>query len=218
MAPKVTTNAAKQATILAWFHKTAVAHSIKDLEKALPQVASINGMQVKDYLQALSDENMIRVEKVGSGNWYWSFPSDAKKAKEDALEKVQEEYNKANTIVTELQAKVDEAGAARAEDEDMLMGCDRKTLITKHADLTKELEKLRQELAAYSEQDPVEMEKKRNETQLSRNEVEKYTDQVLSMEGWLKEQTGGDLEQMSNIKRMYYGDEFDEEEGGLREL
>lgn len=192
-------------------------------------------MQVKDYLQALSDENMIRVEKVGSGNWYWSFPSDAKKAKEDALEKVQEEYNKANTIVTELQAKVDEAGAARAEDEDMLMGmgrnssvdrvplltavgCDRKTLITKHADLTKELEKLRQELAAYSEQDPVEMEKKRNETQLSRNEVEKYTDQVLSMEGWLKEQTGGDLEQMSNIKRMYYGDEFDEEEGGLREL
>lgn len=78
-------------------------------------------MQVKDYLQALSDDNKIRVEKIGSGNWYWSFPSDEKKAKESALEKAQDEYNKATVIVEDLQAKVDEAGAAREEDEDMLM-------------------------------------------------------------------------------------------------
>ncbi|KAF2474819.1 meiotic nuclear division protein 1, partial [Lindgomyces ingoldianus] len=219
-APKVTANAAKQALILAWFHKTAIAHSIKDLEKALPSVASINGMQVKDYLQSLSDDNKIRVEKIGSGNWYWSFPIDEKKAKETALEKAQDEYNKASATVTELQAKVDEAGAAREDDEDMLLGTggDRKTLITKRADLTKELENLRMELAAYSEQDPVEMDRMNAETQQFKNDAEKWTDQILSMEGWLKGQTGGDKEQMSSIMRTYYGDEFDEEEGGLREL
>jgi hypothetical protein len=79
-------------------------------------------MQVKDYLQSLADDNKIRVEKIGSGNWYWSFPSDEKKAKETALEKAQEEYNKAAAIVADLQAKVDEAGAAREEDEDLRMG------------------------------------------------------------------------------------------------
>jgi hypothetical protein len=121
-APKATPNAQKQATILAWFHKTSVAYSIKDLEKLLPAVASINGMQVKDFLQALSDDNLIRVEKIGSGNWYWSFPSDTRKSKESALRKAREEFDKANTAVAELQAKVDEAGAARTEDEDMLMG------------------------------------------------------------------------------------------------
>lgn len=120
-APKGTTNANKQATILAWFHKSAVAHSIKDLEKALPQVASINGMQVKDYLQALSDDNKIRVEKIGSGNWYWSFPSDEKKAKEAALAKAQSEHDKASASVVELQAKVDQAGAARADDAGILV-------------------------------------------------------------------------------------------------
>ena len=78
-------------------------------------------MQVKDYLQALSDDNKIRVEKIGSGNWYWSFPADEKKAKETALKKAQEEFDKANATVNELQAKVDDAGAARAEDEDILM-------------------------------------------------------------------------------------------------
>lgn len=78
-------------------------------------------MHVKDYLQALADDNKIRVEKIGSGNWYWSFLSDEKKARDSALEKAQDEFNKINATVAELQAKVDEAGAARAEDEDILM-------------------------------------------------------------------------------------------------
>lgn len=78
-------------------------------------------MQVKDYLQALSDDNKIRVEKIGSGNWYWSFPADEKKAKDAALEKAHDEYNKANATLAELQAKVDGADAARADDEEMLM-------------------------------------------------------------------------------------------------
>lgn len=88
----------------------------------LPSVASINSIQVKEFLQALSDDNHIRVEKIGSGNWYWSFPSDTKKARDSALEKAREEFDKASKAVAELQAKVDDAGAARTEDEDMLMG------------------------------------------------------------------------------------------------
>ena len=99
-----------------------------------------------------------------------------------------------------------------------ISGGDRKTLIAKHTDLTKELEKLRTELAAYSEQDPVEMEKKAAETQQAISNIEKYSDQILTMEGWLKQQMGGDKEATANILKMLYDDEFDEEEGGLREL
>lgn len=95
---------------------------------------------------------------------------------------------------------------------------DRNSLITKHAGLTKELEQLRQELAAYSEQDPIEVEKKKQEAQNYQAEVDKYTDQILSMECWLKERLSGDADQMMQTKRLLYGDEFDEDEGGLREL
>ncbi|KAE8829049.1 hypothetical protein PTNB73_05821 [Pyrenophora teres f. teres] len=218
-APKTQPNPQKAASILTWFHKTAQAHSIKDLEKTLPQVSSINGMQVKDYLQALSDDNKIRVEKIGSGNWYWSFPADEKKAKDTAVEKAQDEYNKASATVSELQAKVDDADAARAEGEEMLMeaGGDRKTLMTKHSDLAKEVEKLRTELAAYSEQDPVEMEKKTSDTQQARLEAEKFTDQILMMQGWFKQQVGGGEDYLNMLKGLF-GHEYDEEEQGLREL
>lgn len=94
----------------------------------------------------------------------------------------------------------------------------RKALIIKRADLTKELEKLRQDLAAYSEQDPAEVDKKKSEAQRFQAEVEKYTDQILGMESWLKQHIGGDAEQFMQTKRMLYGDEFNEEEGSLREL
>jgi len=112
-----------------------MAHNIKDLEKAIPQVALIHAMQVKDYLQALSDENMIRVEKIGSGNWYWSFPSEAKRTKEAALEKARNEYEKANETAMELQERVNEAGAARGEDEGMLtdLGAPRRGTLTSYS-------------------------------------------------------------------------------------
>ena len=97
-------------------------------------------------------------------------------------------------------------------------GYDRKALITVHADLTKTLERLRIELAAYSEHDPVEMEKKADETKRARIDAEKFTDHIFSMEGWLKENLCGDREALFQFQRNLYGDEFDEEEQGLREL
>ncbi|KAF2090512.1 meiotic nuclear division protein 1, partial [Saccharata proteae CBS 121410] len=219
-APKSTPPAAKQALILTWIQNSRVAHSIKDLEKALPSVASINGMQVKDYLQALSDDSKIRVEKIGSGNWYWSFLSEEKKNKQNVLDKCVEERDKAVAALAELQEKVRVAGEAREEDEDMLLGGGdgRGELMSRHEELVKELKGLREELATYSENDPVEVDRKRRQIMESRARAEVATEQIQSMEGWFKEQMGGDAEQLLGLKRTYYGDQFDEEEGGLREL
>lgn len=95
---------------------------------------------------------------------------------------------------------------------------DRKSLVIKHDALTKKLEQLRHEVASYGEQDPLEVDKRKHEAQQYQAQVDHYTDHILSMEGWLRERLGGDAEQMRQTKRILYGDEFDEEEGGLREL
>nr|POE54137.1 hypothetical protein CFP56_73408 [Quercus suber] len=47
MAPKTNCNVLKLAAVVSYLQKSRVAHNIKDLEKHLPSVASINGMQVK---------------------------------------------------------------------------------------------------------------------------------------------------------------------------
>ena len=77
-------------------------------------------MAVKDYIQALQGESLINSDKIGNCSWYWSFPSEVKKAKEKVLAEAQDNYDKASATAVELQTKVDKAGAARAEDEGLL--------------------------------------------------------------------------------------------------
>ncbi|KAI6905705.1 hypothetical protein KC318_g4678 [Hortaea werneckii] len=220
MAPKVNCNPIKLASIVTYLQKSRTAYSIKDLEKVLPQVASINGMQVKDYLQSLSDENKINVEKIGSGNWYWSFASQDKKTREQALSDAQVTHEKANAINHDLKQKIAEAQAQRADEEDMLDDCSKsreELKVTKHG-LETETTRLRNELAAYSDVDPTELEQKRTQTETMKRESEEYTDHIYAMDGWFKEMLNGDGEALTALRMNFFADEYDEEAGNLKEV
>jgi hypothetical protein len=207
--------------MLHWIQKSGTVHSIKELEKALPSVGSINGMQVKEYVQAMLDDNEIRVEKIGSGNWYWSFPSEDKIRKEEALDRAQTDRDKGVAALVEARKKLEEAEAARAEDGDMVIGGDsmsRKDLTERNELLTQQIETLRKELASYSNNDPVEVEKRKGLVEMMKNEAEKHTDHIQSMEGWIRSNAGVDRETAINMKRSWYGDQFDEEQQCLKEI
>src|SRR6187402_2636763 len=159
-APKNLPPAAKQVKILDYFRESMNVFTLKELEKSLQSAASINQMQVKDYLQALQDENLIRVEKIGSGNWYWCFMSDAKKTKENVLNNLKAEENKLTTSITDTERQIEEEMAKREDDDENLLegnGMDRKALTEAHGVLLKEMEALDKELACYSDNDPAEV-------------------------------------------------------------
>lgn len=188
-------------------------HSIKDLEKSLPAVASINVATVKEYLQALTDEGKLRVEKIGSGNWYWSFMSEEKKNRENIRDKLREEKAKADAAVEELKAKIKEASAARDGDGEE----GRQELVEMHAQLQSEVQALRAELATYSENDPMEVVRRKEEVEACKVRAGTWTDNIYMLEAYLREVTGGDREQIEGIRAMFYGREYVEGEG-LREL
>jgi hypothetical protein len=177
-------------------------------------------MHQRELIQGLVDENLIRVEKIGSGNWYWSFLSDEKIKRENALRKAEGEKEKAEAVVGELQQKVEEAAKAREEneDEDMEEGMDRESMMNAHEELSMILDAFRGELAAYSENDPVEVERRRQQIMEDKLRVDALTDAIYSMEGWVRQQVSGDRALLMTLKQNWYGDEFDEEAGGLREI
>ena len=170
-------------------------------------------------MQALQDESRIRAEKIGSGNWYWSFISDDKIAVQKSLEGAQTAYEKALATDNELKAKIAEGEAQRKEDEEMLDGSgeSREQLLGSKRFLEGEIEGLRRELATYSDNDPVELERKGREAADWKVDVGVSTDDVYSMEGWLKDLTGGGEALMGLLKEMS-GSEWDDEVGGLKEL
>ncbi|KAK3114727.1 hypothetical protein LTR53_006681 [Teratosphaeriaceae sp. CCFEE 6253] len=218
IAPKITCNPLKLASALAYIQKSRVAHSIKDLEKQLPSVASINGMQLKDYLQTLQDENKINVEKIGSGNWYWSFVSQDKKTRQKVLDDVHSAHAKAAAVNDDLKAKLAEGEALRADEEGMLddAGQSRDEVVARKNELEAETGSLQKELAAYSDNDPTELERKKQELDAFKKEASVCTDDIYIMEGWLADH---ELREylVQRIQPEIYGDELDED-GVLKEL
>jgi len=162
-------------------------YTLKELEKILPGIGSINGMQVKDYLQALQDENMIRVEKIGSGNWYWSFKTDAKKQKERILNTLKAEESKLVISIANVERELEDEIAKRDEDDEMLdgNGMDRKTLLEAHETHLKEIEVLDRQLALYSENDPAEVLRKVEETRKLTEVAHTWTERIECLECFL---------------------------------
>ena len=184
-------------------------YSFKELEKLLPSVASIPSMQVKDYLQAVQDESQIRVEKIGSGNWYWSFKSDAKKSKENIINNLKSEELKLIASITDTERNIEEEMARREEDDEMLEGggMDRNALLDAHETLLKEMEILDKELALYSDNDPTEVLRKVEETKMLKASTMKCTENIELLEYFIGGLIG-DRTRLAEIMKACCDDEY----------
>ncbi|KAG4031582.1 hypothetical protein MFRU_009g03430 [Monilinia fructicola] len=218
MAPKNLPPAAKQAKILDWFRTSMGVYSFKELEKLLPSVGSINGMLVKEYIQALTDENLIRVEKIGSGNWYWSFTSDAKKSKENIINKLKEEETKLLASMADAEQQIENEMTKRQEDDEMLLdgGSDRQALMEAYEALVKDNDTLDKGLALYSDNDPAEIFRKIEEANKLKESTLRWTDNLESLESFLVTLTGNRA-QAGDIMQRACGDDYILGEG-LKEL
>ncbi|KAJ5891494.1 uncharacterized protein N7473_007722 [Penicillium subrubescens] len=218
MAPKLS-KSDKQDLILTHLRATGTCHTLKDLEKTLPTVASINSIQVKEYIQALTDENNLRVEKIGSGNWYWSFGSDEKHERERQLAWVKADVEKARKSCTDAEAGLAAESTKRQQEcDDTSCDAERETLQGKKANLREEMCRL--QAAKMSATDSVSnkgVQQLQAELAGFREQALQWTDNTYVLEEYLRRLAGGNGELVEAILRECYGDEYVDGEG-LQEL
>lgn len=220
--PKSLPPAAKQALLLAHLRSTRTCHTLRDLEKSIPAaVPSINGMQVKEHLQALTDEGTLRVEKIGSGNWYWSFGSEGRKEREAVREKLEKEREKISKGVTEVEEKMDEVRRARREEEGEERDGDKEErvgLVARRQELEAEVGRLRVEEEGFQAAGSGGgVERMWEEVEMWKGVAGLWTDNIYILEEYLGKLAGGDREIVDAVRRECYGDEYVEGEG-LREI
>lgn len=176
-------------------------------------------MQSKDYLQNLIDEGKVKTEKIGAGNWYWSFAGNEQAALQLALDKATADHRKVTSELETLQAKLKEALQAQADDEGMLDNTemDRQTTMELQSKLTSEVKELQKEVDLYRDMDPAVLEEKRKELRRVKDMYEVVTDNIYAMDAEIKKVIYGRKEQQEYFKNLY-GDEWSEDDGGLREL
>lgn len=205
---------------------TGTCHTLKDLEKRLPGVALINSIQVKEYIQYLTDENRLRVEKIGSGNWYWTFGSDERKQHELQLDRVKTEVEQAHQSSSEAVAALaaettrrEQEGERDSSDSSASREAERTALQDQRAELQVTVDRLRGVVAAAQTGDSVSSKgvlQVRDELAGFRQQAMQWTDDIYLLEEYLRRLAGGDREIVAAVQRECYGDEY--VEGGLREM
>lgn len=74
----------------------------------------ISSMQIKNVLKALTDSSLVRAEKIGIGNYYWSFPSEARVASKAKAAKLQESVASLERERQQAQTQLDREESLRA--------------------------------------------------------------------------------------------------------
>ncbi|KAJ5436122.1 Meiotic nuclear division protein 1 [Penicillium cf. griseofulvum] len=211
--PKLT-KGAKQELILTHLRATGTCHTLKDLEKTLPSVASINSIQVKEYIQALTDEGQLRVEKIGSGNWYWSFSSDEKYERERQLARVTMEVEKVRKSCADAQAALAAETMRREEETDEH---EREALMTKKAELQVAIDRVRTTEAQLP--GPLNSLANKGVKQVQeelagfQRQALQWTDNIYILEEYLRKLAGGDRQIIDGVLHECYGDEYVDGEG-----
>ncbi|KAG9395579.1 Meiotic nuclear division protein 1 [Carpediemonas membranifera] len=211
MPPKGTSKEEKVFKIGQIVQESNDVWNMKELEATIPKKVGISGMQLKDFIQAALDEDVITTEKIGGGRYYFRFPGLAVAETDSKHEAIIAEETELGGRLAETKAKLEQLQAERVVSDDRSA-----KLAELHALHTREKE-INAELKKYAALDPELLHKKSVGRSAALDSVNRWTDNTMTLVSVCKNQFGIDE---SEIKRaMGVTQDFDFiEEGDLKKL
>jgi len=153
----------------------------KEVEKLAIKSKGINGMQVKDVLQSVVDEGWVSVEKIGSSNYYWSFPSQELSNKRVRIEDSKKQ------IETLKRKKDDQENQIHTLKEGREDSKERTEKLARLNVLRKENDQVKTELQKYAENDPDYIRALEDEADTAKDSANRWTDNIFTLRSWCNE-------------------------------
>ncbi|GBE81183.1 Meiotic coiled-coil protein [Sparassis crispa] len=181
MAPRGLSAEEKRVKLLEIFHETVntIGYQLKELEKLGPKMKGIVSQSVKEVLQGLVDDGLVQAEKIGSSNFFWSFPSQRGAMMQNRLNTVKESQAAQRAQLAEIRAAIEAEKAARPDSVRLFSlfsdVAERNAALTKLAVANNELAALESELAAYGACDPAKVEEKKRAVTLAKEAAVRWT-------------------------------------------
>ncbi|KZT72202.1 meiotic nuclear division protein 1 [Daedalea quercina L-15889] len=183
MAPRGLSAEEKRVKLLEIFHETKDFFQLKELEKLGPKMKGIVSQSVKEVLQSLVDDGLVQADKIGSSNFFWSFPSQRGAMMQNRLNVVKESQSSYRAQLEELRATIQEEKSARPE------STERTASLARFSAAQKELEGLERELTQYGACDPVKVEEKKRAVTLAKEAAVRWTDNYVLLLGHFTRQS-----------------------------
>ncbi|KDQ57633.1 hypothetical protein JAAARDRAFT_130220, partial [Jaapia argillacea MUCL 33604] len=201
-APRGLSADEKRVKLLEIFHESKDFFQLKELEKLGPKLKGIVSQTVKEVLQSLVDDGLVSSDKVGSSNFFWSFPSERGTIMQNRLDSVKETRRNHETQLSELKASIVEAKGSRPEREERVLA------LENLATLKKELAALQQELAQYGACDPIKVEEKKRAVTLAKEAAVRWTDNYSILLSYFTRQSGVEASEIR--KHLEIDDDYED--------
>jgi hypothetical protein len=172
----------KRITVLKLFHESAEPWLLKDMEKAAAKKGVVF-QAVKEVVQSLVDDSLVHMDKVGTSNWFWSFPGAADAAVRARLEAVEREATRVDAESRDIAQRLQTAQAECPETEDRVSARD----ALERAEATHA--SLKAEEATFASGDDAMMAAMREGTPMAKEAANRWTDNVFVLKSWVEKKT-----------------------------
>lgn len=167
---------------------------LKDLEKQVPKATGIVSQSVKEVLQSLVDDRLVNAEKIGTSNYFWSFPSMAMQSRQNTRQALKDELKRLREMREKCEAQLEEAAAMREESKD------RDALLERYTCLERERGTLAGKLEVHRANDPKLLAQKRTDSEKAKQAANRWTDNIFTLQSFCSNNFG--------IERSQFNEQF----------
>jgi hypothetical protein len=171
-APKGLSFDQKKEALLSAMLTEASIYNMKELEN-LGRKHRVIPQAVPEVVEALLAERTLTMDKIGTQNVYWAFPSQRKATLLNVQEKLKTDLDAARMRLTEAKNKSD-----KAKQLVRLSEKERAHIIQDTANFKKAVEALVKEKSQLEKKDPRVQQKKLEELKLAKENCNKFTDNI----------------------------------------
>lgn len=181
----------KREKMLQIFAETQDVFQLKDLEK-LGVKKGVIAQSIKDVVTSLVDDSLINMEKIGSSNYYWCFPSQKSNQVTQTVNQTTEQLEKLKAKKEELEKRLAELNSAQEEPEETV-----EQLAKELAELKNVKKELETAISSYKDSDPEVEKKYLNEAEEGEEAVYRWTDNVVTIRKWVTEKANMETQEFN---------------------
>jgi len=174
----------KTEKLLELFHDDKDVFTLKVLEPLAQKRKGIVSKTVKDVLQGLLSDGLVEGDKIGTGQYYWSFPSQAALVQKRAIDKLEADIAGARES-QRIAAEAIEAAKTGREDTS-----ERRALLEEYEALRSKRARLAEEIKLYADQDPEILDAIQDDTKIAFDAANRWTDNIFNIKSWATRKFG----------------------------
>ncbi|CAH0485231.1 unnamed protein product [Peronospora farinosa] len=190
----------KRERLLRIYHESKEVFNLKEIEK-LGSKAGVVLQTVKDVNQALVDDTLVDCDKIGSGNYFWSFPSKLSQSRKRKLNELEQRRQSLNEKLLRVKKSIEEQKALRPESEERVLK------LRRLEEQKAKVQALRTKVQHLAENDPAMLEELERKSCVAKEGSDRWTDNVYTLKSWVVNKRG--VEGREVDKWLGIKDDFD---------